>query len=165
MWGLLVITVIAVPIAAIAGLVMAIGTRGRLRMLESRFAGLEQRLAGLAGGVALEPRLSEAPTIDITEPLPEPDAPDEEETPPEPEATPPAEPVPPRATARPAISLEERFGTQWVVWVGGIALVFGGFFLVRYSIEQGWFGPGMRVILGGVLALLLIAAGEWTRRT
>ena len=36
---------------------------------------------------------------------------------------------------------------------------------MRYSIEQGWFGPGMRVILGGVLALALIAAGEWTRRT
>ena len=52
-----------------------------------------------------------------------------------------------------------------MVWVGGIALVFGGFFLMRYSIEQGWFGPGMRVILGGVLALALIAAGEWTRRT
>ncbi len=92
--------------------------------------------------------------------MPEPSAPEKEEAPPEPEATPPAEPA-----ARPAISLKERFGTQWVVWVGGIALVFGGFFLVRYSVEQGWLGPGMRVILGGVLALALIAVGEWTRRT
>jgi uncharacterized membrane protein len=66
---------------------------------------------------------------------------------------------------KPKISLEERFGTQWVVWVGGIALAFGGFFLVRYSIEQGWFGPGPRVLMGAVLAALLIAAGEWTRRT
>jgi uncharacterized membrane protein len=40
----------------------------------------------------------------------------------------------------------------------------GGFFLVRYSIEQGWFGPAMRVALGALLALTLIAAGEWTRR-
>ena len=35
---------------------------------------------------------------------------------------------------------------------------------MRYSIEQGWFGPAMRVFLGGLLALALIAAGEWARR-
>jgi uncharacterized membrane protein len=38
------------------------------------------------------------------------------------------------------------------------------FSLLRYSIEQGWFGPGTRVFLGALLAVLLIAAGEWTRR-
>jgi len=62
------------------------------------------------------------------------------------------------------MGFEERLGTQWTVWVGGVALALGGFFLVRYSIEQGWFGPGMRIILGGLLALVLIAAGEWARR-
>ena len=62
------------------------------------------------------------------------------------------------------MGFEERFGTQWTVWVGGVALALGGFFLVRYSIEQGWFGPGMRIILGGLFALALIAAGEWARR-
>ena len=62
------------------------------------------------------------------------------------------------------MSFEERFGTRWTVWVGGVALAFGGFFLVRYSIEQGWFGPGMRIFLGALLALALIAAGEWARR-
>ena len=51
-----------------------------------------------------------------------------------------------------------------MVWVGGVALALGGIFLVRYSIEQGWFGPGMRIFLGALLALALIAAGEWTRR-
>ena len=64
-----------------------------------------------------------------------------------------------------ALSFEERLGTQWTVWVGGIALAFGGFFLVRYSIEQGYFGPGMRVFLGALLAVALIAAGEWSRRS
>ena len=51
-----------------------------------------------------------------------------------------------------------------MVWAGGIALALGGFFLVRYSIEQGWFGPGARVVLAGIVALALIAAGEWARR-
>ena len=62
------------------------------------------------------------------------------------------------------MGFEERFGTRWTVWAGGVALAFGGFFLVRYSVEQGWFGPGMRVFLGALLALALIAAGEWARR-
>ena len=63
------------------------------------------------------------------------------------------------------MSFEERLGTQWAVWVGGIALALGGIFLVRYSIEQGLLGPGVRVALGALLAAALIIAGEWARRT
>ncbi len=63
------------------------------------------------------------------------------------------------------MGFEERFGTQWVVWVGGLALALGGFFLVRYSIEQGLVGPGVRVTLGALLAIALIAVGEWARRS
>jgi uncharacterized membrane protein len=59
---------------------------------------------------------------------------------------------------------EERIGTRWVVWIGGIALALGGFFLVRYSIEAGLLGPRVRVALGGLFAVALLAAGEWTRR-
>src|SRR5436853_4505875 len=36
--------------------------------------------------------------------------------------------------------------------------------MVRYSIEAGLLGPGVRRILGGLFALALLAAGEWTRR-
>ena len=75
--------------------------------------------------------------------------------------------APPARHARhrpPAIGFEERFGTRWVVWVGGIALALGGIFLVRYTIEQGLIGPGVRILLGALLALALIAAGEWERR-
>jgi uncharacterized membrane protein len=60
--------------------------------------------------------------------------------------------------------LEERIGTRWVVWVGGLTLALGGFFMVRYSIEAGLLGPGVRTLLGGAFALALLAAGEWTRR-
>ena len=59
---------------------------------------------------------------------------------------------------------EERLGTRWVVWVGGLTLALGGFFMVRYSIEAGLIGPGVRTMLGGLFALALLAAGEWTRR-
>jgi uncharacterized membrane protein len=66
------------------------------------------------------------------------------------------------AAAQP--SLEERFGTRWLVWVGGLALALGAIFLVRYSIEQDFVGPGVRVTLGALLATALIVAGEWRRR-
>jgi uncharacterized membrane protein len=52
-----------------------------------------------------------------------------------------------------------------VVWVGGLALALGGVFMVRYSIEQGWIGPGVRVGLGALLAAALVVAGEWLRRS
>src|SRR5580698_3521493 len=77
-------------------------------------------------------------------------------------AAPPAPPPLPQPVATP--SCEERIGTRWVVWVGGLTLALGGFFMVRYSIEAGLIGPGVRVMLGGAFALALLAAGEWTRR-
>ena len=43
--------------------------------------------------------------------------------------------------AEPEKSFEERFGTRWVVWIGGLALALGGIFLVQYSIEAGLIGP------------------------
>jgi len=63
------------------------------------------------------------------------------------------------------MSFEERFGTRWVVWVGGLALALGGIFLVRYTIQQGLIGPGVRIALGALLAFALVAVGEWTRRS
>ena len=61
--------------------------------------------------------------------------------------------------------MEEQLGTRWAVWVGGLALGLGGLLLVRYSIEQGVFGPGVRIGAGALLSLTLVVAGEWFRRT
>ena len=76
-----------------------------------------------------------------------------------PTAPPPPPPLPPAAPG-----FEERLGTRWVVWIGGLTLALGGFFMVRYSIEAGLIGPGVRTMLGGLFALALLLAGEWTRR-
>ena len=75
--------------------------------------------------------------------------------------TPVAKPPP---LPQPGPGFEERVGTRWVVWVGGLTLALGGFFMVRYSIDAGLLGPGVRTLLGGAFALALLAAGEWTRR-
>jgi uncharacterized membrane protein len=61
--------------------------------------------------------------------------------------------------------IETALGTRWAVWVGGLALALGGIFLVRYSIEAGIFGPGVRLVMAGLLGLLLVSGGEFIRRT
>src|SRR5262249_54832379 len=120
-------------------------------------AGLEGQLSRLAPQPAPAP--TPAPAVKEREAKI-----DELVAPPAPEEPPATAPAPSVLPPKPHISLEERFGTQWVVWAGGIALALGGFFLVRYSIEQGWFRPAARVLFAGIVALALIAAGEWTRR-
>jgi uncharacterized membrane protein len=169
---LLILMLLAVPIAAIAGVVMAIGTRDRLQALERRLVLLERGLDRLPAAVtAASPA---RPPERRQEPEPISARPPEVQAAHVPAAEPPAatpkhvDAVPPRSpagTAPPAMGIEERFGTQWVVWVGGLALALGGFFLVRYSIEQGLVGPGVRVTLGALLAIALVAAGEWARRS
>ena len=81
---------------------------------------------------------------------------------PQPDSEIPATAPPPLPPVQPGF--EEQIGTRWVVWVGGLTLALGGFFMVRYSIEAGLLGPGVRTMLGGAFALALLAAGEWTRR-
>lgn len=81
----------------------------------------------------------------------------------------PVAPIPPEVAApelepQAGPGFEERVGTRWVVWVGGLTLALGGFFMVRYSIDAGLLGPDVRVLLGGLFALVLLAAGEFTRR-
>lgn len=56
------------------------------------------------------------------------------------------------AGARGKESLEESLASKIFVWLGGAALLFAGFFLIRYSIERGLFTPWMRVISGAIFA-------------
>ena len=110
---------------------------------------LQQTLAEASPGVAAEP-----PPVADAEPV----AQDQPAA-----AARGTTPVPP-PLPQPEPGFEERIGTRWVVWVGGLTLALGGFFMVRYSIDAGLLGPGVRTTLGGLFALALLAAGEWTRR-
>jgi uncharacterized membrane protein len=116
---------------------------------------LEQTLAASSPGIA-----AEQPPAVAAEPV----APVAEDRPAAPSAATggPAAMPPPLPETQPGF--EERIGTRWVVWIGGLTLALGGFFMVRYSIEAGLLGPGVRTLLGGAFALALLAAGEWTRR-
>lgn len=160
-------------IAAIVALFAVFGMRRRVTALETRIASLVDELRALRTQAAFARRGEQSPAPEAPQLQAAPvDTPADVSTGPEtaegePETEPglaPVVPTPPVATA-PATTLEERLGTRWAVWVGGLALALGGVLLVRYSIEQGVFGPGVRIALGALFALALVVAGEWFRRS
>ncbi len=161
------------------GFFLTLGAREKLREADGRIARLEARLKRLeiagpaaettdvAPEPAPEPVAARAPLPGGAPDLaaPEPGIVSPPSTPDEPAETPPAAPpplAPPPAPGR--RGFEETLGTRWTVWVGGLALAIGALLLVRYSVEQGFFGPGARIFMGLALAATLVAGGEWMRR-
>jgi|GEM_PF-6849938 len=68
----------------------------------------------------------------------------------------------PKTTAlHKAISLEEKLGTRLFVWVGGLALLLAGAFLVKYAVDQSWLTQGVRVTLGFAFGAALIGSSFW----
>jgi uncharacterized membrane protein len=177
LFGLVALLLLGVPIAAIVALVKAVALDKQLRIVNVRLAAIERAATSAAPATAPKPS---APASPPTLPAPEtPSIAPEPEIPAQKPATLPPAPEPVRAATSPmaperaaqaappapAMSLEERLGTQWAVWVGGLAVALGGIFLVRYSIAQGLLGPGVRITLGALFALALVIAGEWARRS
>lgn len=78
------------------------------------------------------------------------------------ESTTMAQAAPKPALTR-TINFEHLFGGRALVWFGGVALAFAGFFLVKYSIEQGLLTEQIRTVLGGLFGLALLAGGHKIR--
>ncbi|RXH36808.1 membrane protein [Bradyrhizobium nanningense] len=166
-------------IIAIIAILIAIKASSQAAELRRRFNALEERFYAQrqVQPPPLMPMQEQAPAPATMAAEPPPLAPEAEPAPPSlvtEQASPPplaasasADAPPPLLPPAPDIrepGFEEQLGTRWVVWIGGLALALGGFFMVRYSIEAGLLGPGVRVFLGGLFAAALLAAGEWTRR-
>ena len=58
---------------------------------------------------------------------------------------------------------EQRLGARAFLWVGAITLALAAVFLVRYSIEEGYLSPEVRVILAALFGFALIAGAERMR--
>ena len=155
-------------------LLFALNARKGVASLQLQLTGLLTRVSELQDEIErMRPtRAGEAPPAESA-PIspaeataaPTPASPAQEEPPLiEPVEAPPSVPQAPAPAGAAGATLEERLGTRWAVWVGGLALALGGVLLVRYSIEQGFFGPGVRVAMGALFALALMVAGEWFRR-
>src|SRR5204862_6248471 len=74
----------------------------------------------------------------------------------------PAEPWEPVA-AQPQVGWEQRLGARAFVWVGAVTLALAAVFLVRYSIEEGYLSPEVRVILAALFGFALIGGAERMR--
>ena len=49
--------------------------------------------------------------------------------------------------------------SKLAVWVGGVALLMAGFYMVKYSIDSGWLTPAVRVWTTAIFGAFLCAGG------
>lgn len=161
MFSLILLIGLALVVAPFAALIIALQTQSRVVALARRIDQAERRLDAATATAANATPAASIAVSPPPGPLAAPDIPDQA-TP----ASATSAAAPAKGETGPHIEagLEERLGTQWVVWVGGAALALGGVFLVRYSIEQGLIGPRVRIFLGALLAVALGGGGEWMRR-
>jgi len=142
--------------------------------LEREITLLRQELRSVRDQQAAADYMPHRPSHPVEEP-PEEAAPAAEPVPPTaPEpvfetvpATPePSAPViPPSAIIEPSPrGLEQRLGARGFVWLGGACIALASFFLVKYSIDEGLLGPGLRVLLGILLGIALLVGGDLMRR-
>ncbi|MDF2812085.1 MAG: hypothetical protein K0S56_3116, partial [Microvirga sp.] len=153
---LAILLVLTIPVCAVTALFLALGARRSAAALRLRLEAVESELQRSRG--AIEPPIAgeSLPAAATAPPAVESLQPEQ------PRTTPTVPPI--SAAPRKDSGLEDRLGSRWAVWVGGIALALGGIFLVRYSIEQNLLAPGVRVMIGLLFAAGLIGVGEWLRR-
>ena len=169
--GLLILIALGIFFAPLILAIVALSRTGDLRR---KLAALEARLAfeqpggapaeaapeteipaAAPGRVWAEARQPEEKVVEA-EPSPEPVI--EEVEPVEAAQSVPPPPPPPRA------GIEERLTSRWLVWLGAVALVLAGIFLIKYSIDNALLTPAMRATFGLALGVVLTLAGEWLRR-
>ena len=134
----------------VIGFFRTLGVRRELRKLRRIVAGLRSTDSATVPVPPIEAVAAE-PYAPLSEP---------ELSSPEPVAPPISVAQPVRA-ARPDI--ETLLTARWGVWLGSVALVLAGVFLVRYAADQGLLGPAPRCVLAAILGVVLIAAAEWLR--
>ena len=61
------------------------------------------------------------------------------------------------------VGWEQRLGARAFLWIGAITLALAAVFLVRYSIEEGYLSPEVRVILAALFGFALIGGAERMR--
>jgi uncharacterized membrane protein len=149
----------------------------RLDELMARLTDVEARLETLErmvqAGVGARPR----PVEGVTPPPPTqwpgaalrafpPPPPPPSPMPPPPPAMTPRPIAPVIATPAAARTLETMIGRNWTSWVGGIVVVLGVVFFLKYARDQGWLmlSPMARVMIAVGAGVALGIAGEWVCR-
>ncbi len=156
---------VGTPIIAIVALVRT----GRLRDQNERLTADLARLKRQLAEASLPPPFVEQPAAEAAVPPSEPLPDSRPEPVSEPPPAPPFEPEPvplppPMPAAEPEkVGWEQRLGARAFVWVGAVTLALAAVFLVRYSIEEGYLSPEVRVILAALFGFALIGVAERVR--
>jgi uncharacterized membrane protein len=157
-----IVWAIGTPIVALIALARTSGLRDENARLAAELANLRRQIGEGAAPVPVAEPPAPAPVVEEAA-LPPPFTP-------EPAVEAPPAPLPPPAPAwqppapQPAdIGWERRLGARAFIWVGAVTLALAAIFLVRYSIEEGWLSPEVRVILAALFGFGLIAAAERVR--
>ena len=152
---------VGTPIIAIVALVRTARLRDQSERLVGEIAQLRRQMAE----APLPPPFVDQSAAEVLLPV---DVPPVEVPPP---PAPPFEPEPVVENAPasvPAVApvqagWEQRLGARAFVWVGAVTLALAGVFLVRYSIEEGYLSPEVRVILAALFGFALIGGAERMR--
>ncbi len=85
--------------------------------------------------------------------------------------TPPSSPTPPprqpayvHTTPQWQLNLIQHFKDNWLVWCGGLALVFGLGYLVQFIAHRVNTTPTTRIGIALLISALIVAVGEWLHR-
>jgi uncharacterized membrane protein len=77
------------------------------------------------------------------------------------EPPPRQEPPPPPMNPISRIEFERVFGGRVFAWLGGFAVILGIVFFLRSAVDSSWFTEEVRVVMGALGSLLLLAFGIW----
>lgn len=70
----------------------------------------------------------------------------------------------PKPAPKPTLDLETLLGAKGSVWIGGLALLLGAVFLLRYTIEAGMLTPVMRISVAILMGVIALGLSEWMAR-
>jgi uncharacterized membrane protein len=151
------------PVVALVALARTSGLRDQNARLTAEVAALRRQIAEHPPSPA-PAEATTAPPAEEPASLPPPFVaePAAESAMEEAAALPPALEAAPDAVAA-KVGWEQRLGARAFVWVGAVTLALAAIFLVRYSIDEGYLSPEVRVILAALFGFGLIAGAERVR--
>lgn len=123
-----------------------------------------RRISALENAAPAPPPQPERESAPAEEPAPESPSPDPAPAPTTADVPPPAPaPQPPRG--KPVrIDWEQWVGVRGAALLGAALLSLAGLLFLKYSIERGFLSPQVRIVLGSLAGIGLVAGSEWIHR-
>src|SRR5438046_8854764 len=157
------ILIVVLPFVAIAKANAAKRTvddlLAQLSTVEHDLRTLRQSASLAKPGAPVSPSPAIPPPLPVTAPAAVREAPKESEPPPIPQALIDTKERQAAIPIRPPIDWEQFMGAKLFAWIGGLALFLGLAFFVKYSFDNNWVSPELRVAMGYLIGAGLLVGG------